>query len=172
MCEAQLAVRGRFAVAGSNVGPGVYRRGKKATMRLCRSVLAVVTLFALSGCATPTREATAQAAEPSYSQQVLDRPIPTDEDARIRECNWIRSEIARQQGLAGAGMFAPSPESAFLMRAIAQDRVAALLSRASNVGCTAAFGNSPARQDFDACFSRCQRYTDRTKEQCFDACNK
>jgi hypothetical protein len=25
---------------------------------------------------------------------------------------------------------------------------------------------------FDSCFSRCRQYTDRTKEQCFDACNK
>jgi hypothetical protein len=25
---------------------------------------------------------------------------------------------------------------------------------------------------FDLCFSRCRQYTDRTKEQCFDACNK
>jgi hypothetical protein len=25
---------------------------------------------------------------------------------------------------------------------------------------------------FDQCFSRCRQYTDRTKEQCFDACNK
>jgi hypothetical protein len=25
---------------------------------------------------------------------------------------------------------------------------------------------------FDQCFSRCRQYTDRTKDQCFDACNK
>jgi hypothetical protein len=30
----------------------------------------------------------------------------------------------------------------------------------------------PATNSFDQCFSRCRQYTDRTKEQCFDACNK
>jgi hypothetical protein len=29
-----------------------------------------------------------------------------------------------------------------------------------------------ATNSFDLCFSRCRQYTDRTKEQCFDACNK
>ncbi len=31
---------------------------------------------------------------------------------------------------------------------------------------------APATESFDQCFSRCRQYTDRTKEQCFDACNK
>lgn len=31
---------------------------------------------------------------------------------------------------------------------------------------------APAANSFDLCFSRCRQYTDRTKEQCFDACNK
>ena len=30
----------------------------------------------------------------------------------------------------------------------------------------------PTTDSFDLCFSRCRQYTDRTKEQCFDACNK
>ena len=30
----------------------------------------------------------------------------------------------------------------------------------------------PTPHSFDQCFSRCRQYTDRTKEQCFDACNK
>ena len=30
----------------------------------------------------------------------------------------------------------------------------------------------PAANSFDQCFSRCRQYTDRSKEQCFDACNK
>jgi len=29
-----------------------------------------------------------------------------------------------------------------------------------------------ARDVFDQCFSRCRQYTDRSKEQCFDVCNK
>ena len=31
---------------------------------------------------------------------------------------------------------------------------------------------APASDSFDQCFSRCRQYTDRTKGQCFDACNK
>jgi len=31
-------------------------------------------------------------------------------------------------------------------------------------------GSTP--NSFDLCFSRCRQYTDRTKEQCFDTCNK
>ncbi|MGC2166487.1 MAG: hypothetical protein WA632_10790 [Gallionella sp.] len=30
----------------------------------------------------------------------------------------------------------------------------------------------PVAYPFDQCFSRCRQYTDRTKEQCFDVCNK
>ncbi len=30
----------------------------------------------------------------------------------------------------------------------------------------------PVVDTFDQCFSRCRQYTDRTKEQCFDVCNK
>jgi len=31
---------------------------------------------------------------------------------------------------------------------------------------------APTPNSFDQCFSRCRQYTDRTKGQCFDACNK
>ncbi len=31
---------------------------------------------------------------------------------------------------------------------------------------------APTTNSFDQCFSKCRQYTDRTKEQCFDACNK
>ena len=31
---------------------------------------------------------------------------------------------------------------------------------------------TPATDTFEQCFSNCRKYTDRTKEQCFDACNK
>jgi len=31
---------------------------------------------------------------------------------------------------------------------------------------------APTTNAFDQCFSRCRQYTDRTKGQCFDACNK
>ena len=104
--------------------------------------------------------------------------MPADDDARMRECTWIRSEIARQQGLAGVGAtMATTPLMAAAYQAMAQRNIAALEARAANVQCTASFSNAPVavpvtRPSFDQCFARCQQYTDRTKDQCFDACNK
>jgi hypothetical protein len=104
--------------------------------------------------------------------------MPPDDDARMRECTRIRSEIARQQGLAGVGAaMATTPLMAAAYQAVAQRNVAALESRAANIQCTAAFSNAPVAAratgpSFDQCFARCQRHTDRSKDQCFDACNK
>ncbi len=72
---------------------------------------------------------------------------------------------------------ATNPLMAAAYQAMAQRNVAALESRAANIQCTAAFSNAPAAapvngQSFDQCFARCQQYTDRSKDQCFDACNK
>jgi hypothetical protein len=105
--------------------------------------------------------------------------MPPDDNARMQECNWIRSEIARQRGLAGAGAaMATNMMTVAAFQAVAQQNIAALESRAANIQCTAAFSsasnNTPAtsNQAFDQCFERCQKYTERTREQCFDACNK
>lgn len=136
-----------------------------------RAVAAFALMLPLLGCAHNNSQ--------SYADAVLNRPMPPDDEARMRECTWIRSEIARQQGLAGVGAtMATSPLMVAAYQAMAQRNIAALESRASNVQCTAAFSNVPAtapattRQSFDQCFARCQQYTDRTKDQCFDACNK
>ena len=136
----------------------------------CRAVAASALTFLLIGCAHNNTQ--------SYADAVLNRPMPADEDSRIRECTWIRSEIARQQGLAGVGAtMATTPLMAAAYQAMAQRNIAALEARAANVQCTAAFSNAPTaapatKQSFDQCFARCQQYTDRTKDQCFDACNK
>jgi hypothetical protein len=97
----------------------------------------------------------------------------------MREYTWIRSEIARQQGLAGVGAtMATTPLMAAAYQAVAQRNIAALEARAANLQCTAEFSNAPTaapvatRQSLDQCFTRCQQYTDRTRDQCFDACNK
>jgi hypothetical protein len=114
----------------------------------------------------------------SYANAVLSRPMPAGDEQRTQECNWVRSEIARQQGLAAAGFtMATSLHMAATNRAVAQENIVALESRAANVQCNAAFSNAPAassgtRLDVDACMAKCQQYTERTKEQCFDACNK
>jgi len=135
-----------------------------------RAVAAFALILPLLGCVHDN--------SPSFAEAVLNRPMPADDDARMRECTWIRSEIARQQGLAGVGAtIATSPLQAVAYQSIAQQHIAVLESRASNVRCTAAFSNAPAapvptKQSFDQCFARCLQYTDRTKDQCFDTCNR
>lgn len=144
--------------------------GEQAMSVLKISIPFLALTLLLLGCAHGNSE--------FYADAVLNRPMPPDGDARMRECAWIRSEIARQQGLAGVGAtMATTPLMAAAYQAMAQRNVAALESRASNIQCTAAFGSAPAAapasgQSFDQCFARCQQYTDRTKDQCFDACNK
>lgn len=143
-----------------------------------RFFIIIATIFFLIGCATNEERQ-------SYAEQVLDRPIPTTTEGRVQECNWIRSEIARQQSLAQYGTsMATSPMMAMAYQAATRNNIAALESRASNVECQAAFSSvlqSPTSSDaqhsgaknnldFDQCFSRCKKLTDRTKDQCFDAC--
>jgi hypothetical protein len=138
-------------------------------MRLARIVILFLTLSTVA-CQQGNRQ--------SYGDAVLSRPMPTDEGQRVEECNWIRSEIARQQSLGQVGTaMATTPLMTVVMQAAARKNIAALESRASNVQCTAAFSNAPAAvtstpPGFEQCFARCQQYTSRTKEQCFDACNK
>ena len=111
----------------------------------------------------------------SYADAVLKRPMPADDASRVRECTWIRSEIARQKGLTCAGkIMATTLLMAAAYQAMAQRNITALKARAYNVQCTAAFSNAPAaapatKQSFDQCFARCQHYTNRAKDQCFDA---
>jgi hypothetical protein len=137
-------------------------------IRKTGALLAV--MFSLLGCA--------QGNSQSYADAVLNRPMPADDDARRQECTWIRSEMARQRGLAGVGAtMATTPFMAAAYQAVAQRNVAALESRAANIQCTAAFSNAPVAApttgpSFDQCFARCKQYTDRSKDQCFDACNK
>ena len=61
----------------------------------CSAVAASALTFLLLGCTHNNTQ--------SYADAVLNRPMPSDDDSRMRECTWIRSEIARQQGLAGVG---------------------------------------------------------------------
>lgn len=133
----------------------------------CSTLIFAVSVFTLNGCAT-------QNTHQNYADSVLKRPMPLTDEARKQECTWIRSEVARQQGLAGVGAsIATSPLMAALYQAAARRNIAALESRAANIQCSAAFSNAPvtnSQQNFEQCFARCQQYTNRTKEQCFDAC--
>lgn len=139
------------------------------TGRPWRSPLFVGMLVAcgLSGCVKP---------EPDhYAENVLNRPLPTTQDERQRECAALRTEIARQQSLAQMGYAVlQDPILAAGFQGAANNHVAALESRAANIQCTAAFSSAasvPTGQSFDQCFARCTQLTSRTKEQCFDSCN-
>jgi len=148
-----------------------------------RKVVAVKTgpqtrasLFA--GLAISILGACAHAQGPSYEDEVMSRPDPTTPEERQEECAWIRGEIARQENLAQmAGSMGMAPIIVMGSQAMARNHIAALESRAANIQCNAAFSavppgspSSPRLSTFDQCFARCQQVTDRTKDQCFDAC--
>jgi hypothetical protein len=144
-----------------------HGRGNTESNVRYTTLIFAVSILVLSGCAS-------QNTHQNYADSVLNQPMPPTDEARKQECTWIRSEIARQQGLAGVGAsIATSPLMAAAYQATARRNIAALESRAANIQCSAAFSNAPvtnSQPNFEQCFSRCQQYTNRTKEQCFDAC--
>jgi len=154
---------------------------------------AIVSVFLLSGCQSYPDQVSNRSvplaenetfsqqlarAVQNYADQVSNMPTPSTDDARRQQCTYIRSEIAKQHGigdtaLSTEGSIYLSPMEAAAVRAAVRQNVAALESKAADIQCSSAFSNAPVRNDqsnFDQCFSRCKQYTNRTKEQCFDAC--
>jgi hypothetical protein len=146
------------------------------------SVLAAV----LSGCGYMQRQ--------DAVQQVLSQPAPADAQRRSQDCATIATQIARQVAVRddkAAAVEAPFEHAK--AKARAESDIAALKARQSELDCASApppqnaaapAQSSPAAaavaappaasqadEGFDRCFERCRRYTDRTKEQCFDICN-
>lgn len=123
--------------------------------------LVAIAVLALVACSTPR--------VPSDYDVVMKRPRPTTEEARRQECAWIDTSLAREKKLANyVTATSTYPATALAWQDSTQRNTAVLASRSQQIGCTAAAAASP----FDQCFSRCTQYTDRGKEQCFDACNK
>jgi hypothetical protein len=118
----------------------------------------------LSGCA----------AQPSYRDQVLGRPAPSSETERRAECEDLRVEVARQQSLAAYGATMGAPMMAAAYQAAARQNIAIVEARAANIGCRAAFQSvAPStRLSFDQCMEKCSEFTKKTREECFDTCNK
>jgi hypothetical protein len=123
----------------------------------------IVIFIALAACSSaPPRT-------PTDYDVVLKRPRPTNDDARRQECSWIDTSIAREKKLADyATASSIYPTTALAHQDASQRNVAVLQSRSQAIGCQVAATNAP----FDQCFQRCTQYTERGKEQCFDACNK
>ena len=125
-------------------------------------LLAVVALSAaLAACSTPR--------VPTEYDVVLKRPRPATEDARRDECSWIETSMAREKKLVTyVTATSTYPATALAYQDASQRNLSVLRSRSQQIGCQAAAASAP----FDQCFARCTQLTERTKEQCFDSCNK
>jgi hypothetical protein len=122
-------------------------------------IWAAILFLALCACA-PAKRA------PSEYDVVMKRPKPANEDARRQECSWIATSLERQKTLASyVAATSTYPEMALAHQDAAQRNMAVLQSRAQAINCQA------GGLAFDECFARCTQYTQRSKEQCFDACN-
>ena len=118
-------------------------------------------LCMLAGCSTPQA--------PTEYDLVLKRPRPANEEARQQECAWLDTSLARQKKLASyVAATSTYPSSAVAYQDAAQRNMAVLHTRSREINCQTAAATAP----FEQCFARCTQYTDRGKEQCFDACNR
>lgn len=118
-------------------------------------------LVLLAACSTPPT--------PSEYDVVLKRSKPATDEARQMECAWIDTSLARQKQLASyVTATSTYPATALAYQDAAQRNLAVLGSRSRDIGCQATAAAAP----FEQCFARCTQYTERTKDQCFDACNK
>jgi hypothetical protein len=132
---------------------GTWRRGEKQ-LTIATAVLACLVALA-GGCATTRNKA------PSYTEQVMNRPLPVTVAEKQQECSWLRGEMARQRRLAGSGTST-------------QD-LATLESRASQVECPAAARTDTPQAGaagFDACYAKCKQFTNRSNDVCFDSCSQ
>jgi len=118
-------------------------------------------LFVLFGCASKK--------EPSEYDVVLKRAKPATQEALRDECSWIDTSIERQRSLAKyVAATSTYPATAVAHQDAAQRNMAVLQSRAQQIGCQPASSG----MSFDACYARCREHTQRSADQCFDACNK
>ena len=119
--------------------------------RSARHIVGIILIAAaLSACADQNNQQ-------SYAEALQSRPMPDSVESRQQECGWIRGEMARQRSLAQVGgAMATSPMMAMAYQAAAGKNLAALETRAANIGCNAAFSSTPQQADsFDQCFARC-----------------
>lgn len=149
--------------------------------------LAPVLAAVLTGCGALQRQ--------DAVQQTLSRPAPADAQHLSQDCAGIASLLERQAAVRDDKAAAvEDPFEHEKARRAAELNIAALRSRQKALDCASAPppvadapapaapaaaapasapASSAAQADagFDRCFERCRRYTDRTKEQCFDTCN-
>ncbi|MBV9361613.1 MAG: hypothetical protein JO292_09485 [Betaproteobacteria bacterium] len=127
-----------------------------------RITLAFIAV-AMTACSSPPPRI------PTEYDVVLTRPKPTTPEAQRQECSWIETSLERQKSLANyVTATSTYPAVALAYQDTTQRNMAVLNSRSQAISCQVAAG----AQSFDQCFARCTQYTSRSKEQCFDACNR
>jgi len=111
---------------------------------------------------------------PGYWDLPSSHRMPTSEEERRIECGRIRQEVARLQSAVDAAETFLHPEEAAVVRVQVRRSLADLQTRAADVGCGAAYSQSPPAKgmSFDDCFKKCKQYTSRTDAECFDSCRK
>jgi hypothetical protein len=132
-------------------------------------------------------------AKTEYEEALSQRPMPSSEQERQKECGWIRQEMTRQRNIAaysgkleaqqaaqgnyGQGQLPsndPKVQNMVAQMLVAQ-HLTSLQTRAANVGCRAAFGAtspSPTGMTFDQCFEKCKQLTGRSDTECIESCKR
>jgi hypothetical protein len=111
--------------------------------------------------------------QPSYNEQLSQRQMPTTEQSKSEECSWIRSEIARMENISAV---LTGSQYELVSKVAARNNIAALNSRAANIGCHEAFSTTQIIEknnssSIDECIEACKKNTNRTSAECFDVCN-
>lgn len=97
--------------------------------------------------------------------------IPHRSGDTATTCRKLQSELASQSDPAVqrvAGAEAPFDAANYHP----DQRIAEIRARLNELHCDKPPPTTTvADAAFDSCYNRCRKYTDRTKEQCFDTCN-
>jgi hypothetical protein len=145
------------------------------------------TLLRLVVAVGLTTGAACQTTHHNAYADLVNRPMPASDAQRDHECQWIRSEEARQQtlGQVGASM-QQSPQMAMAYQGMTRQNISYLQSRYAQIQCdvfrvapTAPVLNMPPAQQqpsssmtVEECFKKCRDLTSQTEAQCFDACRR
>lgn len=108
--------------------PASRRRDARPVCLHCG--IALIAALCLSACASMQYAGT-------YKQQVLGRPLPTSEAAKLEECAWIRDEMGRQQDGWSRRLLYAEGREATVSRATLEQNLIVLESRAKAAHCNA-----------------------------------
>ena len=119
--------------------------------------------------------------QPTYSESLDVRVMPTTKTEQQKECLYLRQEISRMQSLYQQGSVQKcNPAYGLCMGPIIMQKanynIASLENRASIVSCDSAFSTikviNNQNSSIKECIEACKLNTNRTPTECFDSCNK